>query len=106
MFFLVSYFYIFIFSISYSGPAEKGNKEHFKWYSKMRLSRQFQACLFFLQKDLECTKMQINQNQPTKTKISKQKTTKATVFLHFKEGKNCWCFLYAQNLFVKKSKHA
>ena len=36
---------------------------------------------FFLRKDFERTKPQINQNQPTKTKISEQKTTKATVFL-------------------------
>ena len=46
----------------------------------MMLSRQFQACLFFLRKDFERTKMQINQNQLTKTKIREQKTTKATVF--------------------------
>ena len=36
---------------------------------------------FFLRKDFERTKPQINQNQPTKTKISEQKATKATVFL-------------------------
>ena len=36
--------------------------------------------IFFLQKDFERTKTQINQNQPTKTKISERKTTKATGF--------------------------
>ena len=45
----------------------------------MKLSTQFQASLFFLQKDFERTKTQINQNQSTKTRISEQKTTKATV---------------------------
>ena len=73
--------------------------------------------IFFLRKDFERTKTQINQHQPTKTKISKQKTTKATVFCTHKtveEGRNrskrveiiCfgfWCFLYAQNLFIKKT---
>ena len=45
----------------------------------MRLSGKFKASLlFFLQKDFERTKTQINQNQPTKTKLSKPKTTKAT----------------------------
>ena len=47
--------------------------------------------IFFLRKDFERTKTQINQHQPTKTKISKQKTTKATVFCTHKtveEGRN------------------
>ena len=47
----------------------------------MRLSRQFKASLFFLKKDFERTKTQISQNQPTKAKISEQKSMKATVFL-------------------------
>ena len=47
----------------------------------MRLSGKFKASLlFFLQKDFERTKTQINQNQPTKTKISERKTTKASNF--------------------------
>ena len=71
----------------------------------MSLSGQFKARLFFLRKDFEPTKAKINQNQPTKTNISEQKTTKETVFCmhkNFLEGENCWCFLYTQNLFVKK----
>ena len=35
---------------------------------------------FFLQKDFERTKTQINQNQPTKTKISKHKNDKDNGF--------------------------
>ena len=43
----------------------------------MRLSGKFKASLlYFLQKDFEGTKTQIN--QPTKTKLSKPKTTKET----------------------------
>ena len=45
----------------------------------MRLSGQFQASLCFLQY-FERTKTQINENQPTKTKISEQKIAKAMVF--------------------------
>ena len=45
----------------------------------MRLLRQFQASLlFFFEKILNAQKGKSNQNQPTKTKISEQKTTKAT----------------------------
>ena len=46
--------------------------------------------IFFLQKDFERTKTQINQNQPTKTKITEQKTTMATVFLHVQELLREW----------------
>ena len=50
----------------------------------MRLSGQFEASLFcFLRKDFERTKMRINQNQPTKTKTSKQKTTNITTNMNF-----------------------
>ena len=78
----------------------------------MRLLRQFQACFFFffffLRKDFEHKKTQIKQNQPTKTRISEQKTTKATVFTRIKTSQRVkivcfefWCFLYPQNIFVK-----
>ena len=46
----------------------------------MRLSGQFQACLFLLRKHFECTKTQINAKPTNKTKLSEQKTTKATIF--------------------------
>ena len=46
----------------------------------MRLSRQFQACLFFYEKILNAQKRNSSQNQLTKKKLSKQKTTKATIF--------------------------
>ena len=47
----------------------------------MRLLRQFPASLlFFFEKILNAQKGKSNQNQPTKTKISEQKTTKATSF--------------------------
>ena len=75
----------------------------------MRLSGQFQASLiFFLRKDFERTKTQINQIQPTKTKKSERKTTKKKVFARTKTSKKVeiicfgfWCFLYTQNLFVR-----
>ena len=59
----------------------------------MRLSGQFQASLifFFLRKDFERTKTQINQNQPTKTKKSERKTKKENGFSahkNFQEGRN------------------
>ena len=71
----------------------------------MRLLGQFQTSLFSLRKDFEHTKMQIPQNKPTKTKISEQKITKLKFFCVHKTSKRTaelWCFLYAQNLFVKK----
>ena len=47
------------------------HKDLKKWqYSIMRLSRQFQACLFFLQKDFACTKTRHKQKSTIKTKIS------------------------------------
>ena len=47
----------------------------------MRLLGQFQARLFlFLRKDYEGTKTQIKPKPTNKTKASKQKTTKATIF--------------------------
>ena len=66
------------------------------------ISSQFN--FFFLRKDFERTKTQINQNQPTKTKKSERKTTKKTVFLRTKTSKKVeiiffgfWCFLHTQN---------
>ena len=75
----------------------------------MRLSVQFLASLFiylFLRKDFERTKTQINQNQPTKTKISEErqrffaltKASKKVEIVCFR----FWCFLYAQTLLVTK----
>ena len=46
----------------------------------MMLSGQFQMCLFFLQKNFERTKTQIGGKPTNKTKLSEQKTTKATIF--------------------------
>ena len=46
----------------------------------MRLSGQFQTCLFFLRKDFKHTKTQIKPKPNNKTKISEQKATKATIF--------------------------
>ena len=75
----------------------------------MRLSVQFLANFFiylFLRKDFERTKTQINENQPTKTKISEERQQ---FFAFTKASKKVeivcfgfWCFLYAQTLFVKK----
>ena len=53
-------------------------------YRELRLWRQFQACLFFLQKILKVP----NANQLTELKISVQKTAKATVFCMHKV-RNC-----------------
>ena len=50
----------------------------------MRLSRQFQ---FFLQKNFDPTKVQIKPKPTNKTKLSQQKTTKATAFLRIKSSK-------------------
>ena len=52
----------------------------------MRLSRQFQTSFFiylfiyFYEEILSVQKGKSNQNQPTKTQTSEQKTTKATIF--------------------------
>ena len=46
----------------------------------LRLSGQFQVCLFFIRKDFWRTKTQIKPKPSNKTKISKQNTTKATIF--------------------------
>ena len=77
----------------------------------MRLSRQFQTCLFissFLRKDFKRAKTRQKHKPTNKTKISEHETTKATIFRarkNFSEGKNrLFCILvlfYAQNHFVK-----
>ena len=72
----------------------------------MRLSRQFQTSLFiylfiyFYEEILSVQKGKSNQNQPTKTQTSEQKTTKATIFSAWKllRGEN-WVFC-ALMLFV------
>ena len=46
----------------------------------MRLSGQFEGNSFFLRKNLKRTKTQIKQKSNNKTKLSEQKTTKATSF--------------------------
>ena len=76
----------------------------------MRLSEEFKACsLFFLWKSYKATKIQIKQNLTNKTKINKQKTTKAAIFCahkNFQKGKSRLFYIlvlfYAQNFFLKK----
>ena len=73
----------------------------------MRSFKKFQTSFFFsLRKDIARTKTQI---KPKPTKLSKQKTSKATIFAHenFWERKNwlvlvSFLSLYARNLFVNK----
>ena len=45
----------------------------------MRLSGQFQACLFFYEENFERTKTRHKQKRTNKTKLSKHKTIKATI---------------------------
>ena len=75
----------------------------------MRLSRQFKASLFFLRKDFERTKAQIKPKQTNKNKNKRTKNNKGNNFLLIKTSKRTkigyfalWCFLYAQNIFVKR----
>ena len=51
-------------------------------YSKMRLSRQFQACLFnfFFMKRFRRHKNTFKKKSTNKAKLTKHKTTKATIF--------------------------
>ena len=74
----------------------------------MRLSGQFK---FFKRKNLKRTKTQIKPKRTNKTKLSEQKTTKATTFGAQKvlRGRKLFILrfcavLYAHNLFVKKFK--
>ena len=68
----------------------------------MRLSRQFQASLFFLRKDFEREKTQnkkkANKKQQRQRFSKRIKTSKRVEIVRFEFS----CFLYAQNLFVKK----
>ena len=71
----------------------------------MRLSGQPQTSSFFIWKDFACTKTQIKPKPTNKIKLSKQKTTKATIFCASKLLREClvwFAFLYMQNLFIKK----
>ena len=79
-------------------------------YSEMRLSRQFQACLFnfFYEKISHAQKhSQANINQQNKVKqILNNKGNNFPCAQTFKRVKVAcfafWCFLYARNVFVKK----
>ena len=78
----------------------------------MRLSGQFQACLFIFLR-VWAKKNAHKQKSTNKTKLSEHLTTKATFFLQAKTSKRMkvvrfafWCFFYAQNLLVKKNKQA
>ena len=68
------------------------------------LSRQLQACLFFLRKDFD--QKNIKQAK-TKTKIGEQKATKATIFraqkLHKKEKKYLFCIFFHLKSLLKKN---
>ena len=64
----------------------------------MRLSKQFQASLFFLRKCFERTKTQIKPKPTKKTKMNEQKK------IFFFGGGQGWCFLCTQNLFVKTNR--
>ena len=71
----------------------------------MRLSRQFQACLFFHEKVLSAQKRRSNQNQLTKQKQASKKQQRQQVFAKtFKRGEIVY-FAFgafdAQNLFIK-----
>ena len=80
-------------------------------YSEMRLSRQFQACLFnfFYEKISHAQKhSQANINQQNKVKqILNNKGNNFPCAQTFKRVKVAcfafWCFLYARNVFVKKN---
>ena len=75
----------------------------------MRLSGQFQVCIFFLQKNFEHTKTCHKPKPTNKTKLSKQKTTKTTIFRAEKLLRmvklfilQFGAFFYAQNVLVIK----
>ena len=72
------------------------------------ISNQFFFC-FFLWKDFERTKAQIKPKPTNKNTNKWTKNNKDSNFLRIKTSKRgkidyfvLWCFLYAQNLFVKK----
>ena len=78
----------------------------------MRLSRQFQACLFiyfFLRKDFAGTKHVTSKNQITKQNWANIKQQRQQFFARTKTSKRVkivyfafWCFFYTQRFFVKK----
>ena len=75
----------------------------------MRLSRQFQAWLFFLQKDFKCKKKNSQANINQQNKIKHTLDNSGNNFLHAQTSKRVkvtcfaiWSFSCAQNLFVKK----
>ena len=51
-------------------------------YKKMRLSRQFPVCLFFLRKNFKRTKTQIKPNQLTEQKQENKKQQRQQFFVH------------------------
>ena len=65
----------------------------------MRLSGQFQGSFFFYEKILSVQKRKSSQNQPTKTKRSKKKTTKAIIFGPQKISKQGKLFVLHFNAF-------
>ena len=75
----------------------------------MRLSRQFQAWLFFLQKDFKCKKTNSQANINQQNKIKHTLDNSGNNFLHAQTSKRVkvtcfaiWSFSCVQNLFVKK----
>ena len=80
----------------------------------IRLSGQFQACLSFIYKKIFWAYNNANQAKTNQQNRNKQtKNNKGKKFLRIKTSKRgeigyfaLWCFLYAQNLFVKKLKLA
>ena len=82
------------------------------WYSKWGHQDNFKPVFFFcffLWKDFERTKTQIKPKPTNKNTNKWTKNNKDSNFLRIKTSKRgkidyfvLWCFLYAQNLFVKK----
>ena len=75
----------------------------------MRLSRQFQAWLFFLQKDFKCKNKNSQANINQQNKIKHTLDNSGNNFLHAQTSKRVkvtcfaiWSFSCVQNLFVKK----
>ena len=75
----------------------------------MRLSRQFQAWLFFLQKYFKCKKKNSQANINQQNKIKHTLDNSGNNFLHAQTSKRVkvtcfaiWSFSCVQNLFVKK----
>ena len=87
----------------------KGLKQH----SIMRLTRQFQACLFFLTKRFCAHKSTSQAKISQQNKITHALNNKGNNFLRAKTFKRIkvvcfafWCFLCSRNLFVKRNKQA